>query len=164
MDDSKAFFCAKWVGCTTCYYPAQTERELKAVRQEIAAFPSVSILGCEHVVIVSQSNGISHTAGLQIVVASTAGCYLQKMLLRGQRFGLREEQRYYGIHAVNPSVYSSLNRKATWMFSIESTHTSPEKLYLNYTTKEVPFIRIIQNELLIGKRVALTLTHNEIYQ
>lgn len=91
---------------------AQTERGA-AVRQEIAQFPPVSILGCEHMVVVSQSNGISHTGEVWIVVASTTDGSLQEMLLRGQRFGLGVAEEWnYGIHAVNPSFYCILKSLA----------------------------------------------------
>lgn len=49
---------------------------LLAVEEEITLGPSVSILGCEHTVIVSQGNGVFHNGGV-----STTGFYLGKMLL-----------------------------------------------------------------------------------
>lgn len=49
---------------------------LQIMEEEITLGPSVSILDCEHIVIVSQGNGVFHNGGVL-----TTGCYLGEILL-----------------------------------------------------------------------------------
>lgn len=76
MNGCRAFYRAK---CVTVIQHVTMQHRLSgllAVEEEITLGPYVSILGCEHTVIVSQGNGVFHNGGV-----STTGFYLGEMLL-----------------------------------------------------------------------------------
>lgn len=80
MNDCRAFYSAK---CVTVIQHVTIQHRLsglQAVEEEVTPGPSVSILGCEQILIVSQGNGVLHNRGV-----STTG--LGEMLCRREERG-----------------------------------------------------------------------------
>lgn len=107
-NDCRAFYSAK---CVTVIQHVTIQHRLNGLRAVLG--PSVSILGCEHVVIVSRGSGAFHNGGV-----STIGFYLGEMLLWEDVWGGRRHRligRVHWVPALNccfvrsPSINSSVS-------------------------------------------------------